>query len=430
MNFEDIDIGSLRNQKVPYPIIDSIVLNDADQKISLDIQWSLYAPLVDSGKDIFDSYKQLLTTKVTLFTFDISPMLNAPDFAASTNGPFIKLDSTFEQMFKMFLGMTYKNNTKTTVAPQVLVGNTETLDDKKATLFSFGGEKIRKFGYKASFSDMKPHHGWVVDPKTGKLSAPNFGEPLGGPDRIVDLMGVIEISADFSKGNLPFAITKAKKCPFKETSKKWCKPSELVPDPPTLNYAFPFVIAKNGDANFAYQTLQTTAQKIWTGPFTVTEENDIETITKLPIDKQDPDLSFVTITDPNVISNFVGTHTGDFFQFDFNKPEFSQKAPAAFKGYAGAVGTAMSFAADGTTALVDYFDSQKVEKIESPLSEMFFWDDEDPNTLNLAFEFDVSKFMNSSAFDYQNTQLQFYADNIKRLSLFVIEPRVLYLLQL
>ena len=71
MKFQDFDIGSLEFQKVPYPLIESVVLNDQDG-ISVEIRYSFYAPVDAGGKDIFDSYKNLISTNAILYTYDAS----------------------------------------------------------------------------------------------------------------------------------------------------------------------------------------------------------------------------------------------------------------------------------------------------------------------------------------------------------------------
>ena len=360
MNFEDFDVGSLQNQKVPYPIIESIVLNDQDG-ISLDIRWSIYAPVV-GDKDIFDSYKSILSTQVVLFTRDISKetihWLNEKKL--TQQGPFLKTSMTPPKIQNYYGGE---------LGVSKLYSSDFPFDG--FTVFESTEGNIRKYSFEDSFGYLK------ATDKNGKKIA---------DDRIIDLMGFIQVTADFGKGNLPFPVKAS-----------------------ALSYALPFVIAKGGTVDFTYQALQTNENEIWAGPFSVspaTALDPVETITKIPVDDRDPNLSFVTITDPTVVTNFVGMKTGDFFQLDFNSGVFGKKLASKEE--------AVKFA---SVNLKDYFSSNKLEKIESPIGEMYYWGDVAPNSINLAFQFNIGKFMNSSAFKFTNTGINTYSGNIKALTI-------------
>ena len=469
MNIEDIDVRSLLDQKVPYPFIESVVLNDKDG-ISLDMRYAFYAPITTGDKDIFDSYKNLIWTDMTLFTFDISepippPMLPNVDFISylenspnvnkqnrlEDKGPFYKSSKAVYDILNSVLGISHTNPSIDTGPPGKSLVHADT------SIFYLKGIQVRKYSYEAQFTNLK-----ATEP---------FGKVIAG-DRVINLMGFIEVMADF-KDNLPFAISGGN----------------------TINYSFPFVIAKNGVVNFTYQALQTSNNEIWVGPFsvekqetppkgnttlerghthyyTVDDDGDGETekhyatpdswhvhkitnrivadsdvfvkggpsigkknhshqliadqIKKLPVDSEDhyPYLLPVVISDPAVVSSFVGLTTGDYFDLDFNQPLLTKwdkknkkwvtttENPATGEAY-----TAKDISKTTTLNLEAYFEPNKLEKIESPLSEMFFWDDIEPNTFNTAFIFNTTKFMNSSAFAFTGTKLNIYSDNIKSMQL-------------
>ena len=66
MNLDDLNKESLGLQKIPFPVIESIVLND-DDGISLDMRWSIYAP-VTNGKDPFESYRDFIKISAVIMT--------------------------------------------------------------------------------------------------------------------------------------------------------------------------------------------------------------------------------------------------------------------------------------------------------------------------------------------------------------------------
>jgi hypothetical protein len=402
MKLENLDFGSLQSQKVPYPFIESVVLNDQGG-ISLDIQWCYYAPIVSGDKDIFDAYRSMLSTQLLIYTCDIGDsiqwLLEAEKI--KIQGPFLKPDMSLHTL----LGAVGKE-----VCPAPVKLAKGAFLPASATVYTApDGTAIRKYSYTQTFKNIKATN------KKGQVVA---------IDRVINLMGFVEVSADFGKVGLPFG-----------------KKNKSV-----LRYAYPFIIAKDGVVDFTYQAIQTTNSQLWVGGFSESNEEDEQgktfgadrgLLTKLPKDLSDPNLSYVTISDPSVVTNFIGLTTGDYFQMDFSKSEFTQTVG----GHSKLLQVGAGLKADGTVAttksgeevsyaqaqkgalkiatitLEKFFAADKLKKIESPISQMFFWDDTDPATINLAFTFSLTKFMNSGAFKFQNTGLNVYEDNIKEISL-------------
>jgi|10_taG_2_1085330.scaffolds.fasta_scaffold00133_6 hypothetical protein len=450
MYFDDIDIGSLHIQKVPYPLIESVVLNDQDG-ISVEMRYCFYAPVDAEGKDIFDSYKPLLSTNVALYTYDASQDIkdaleagvpfgsNTAGATISDEGPFVKMNKDGVEYFLPKRG----KDSQHASSPQMFT---------QSTLYEYGGQQYRKFTYTVEFKNLKAmefHPVTDIDPTPGD---PTFI----ADDRIVDLMGFIQVSANLANGALPFAAQAS-----------------------AIAYAFPFVIAKGGIVDFKYQILQTNDGKMWTGPYsavtleevpkggitsldwqhthhyTVNEFGDgvsdvssnyayiqdqnwygvihhshdivdydvkpasktgiasethihklpdpglgTEILTKLPVPENDPGLTSAVVSDPAALSNFVGFGKGDIFDLGENQDIVSNLLTA-------------NKIAD--MSFKDYFDSHKLEAMESPFSQIFFWDDTAPTTMNLAFMFDMGKFM-KTALSFNNGS-NAYGLNIKSMSL-------------
>jgi hypothetical protein len=345
MNFEDFDINSLTKQKIPFPVITSILLDDKD-KISANINWSFFEPL-EGGKGIFDSYKSVLTTTVHFFT-DTSVAENilsvAPDL--KKQGAFIESTKPLKTVFG---------------SDAISLSTSLPFSTDFVKPFQTEGIEFNRYDY--------------------GVSLPNL------TDRLTDLYGLIEVIADFS--NAPFGSFKGQ-----------------------ISYSLPFTIAKGGIVNFTFQALQTENQEIWAGPFKVNTDPTVQ-IVKQPLDTESPNLSLVTVTDPNVVSNFVGTTKSDAFQLDFNQGDFYTIDQQGNAINAKTFGEAQKFASASPTR---YFDDLKLEKLESPLGELFYWDCLETNSVNLAFEFNLTKFLNSSAFNFQNTN-NVYQGQIKSFTL-------------
>ena len=442
MYFEDIDIGSLHDQKVPYPFIEAVVLNDQGG-ISVEMRYCFYAPVNADGKDIFDSYKHLLSTNVILYTYDASQNIKTAltttysDKTISDEGPFIKMDAK---------GADWYFN------PGEDSQHVSELEDfTQSVLYQYEGQKYRKFIYTVNFKNLKAmefHPPTKLDPNPGDNT-------FIADDRIVDLMGFIQVSADLGAGSTPFAIKS-----------------------PRIAYAFPFVIAKGGIVDFKYQVLQTDQSKMWAGPYSAETVEEIpkvastsldqqhtheytidefgngisdlyfnlistdpesgenigtthshningyeikpasmtgvasethvhqlpqfgsEIITKIPADENNSNLTSVVVSDPIALSNFVGFSKADIFELGDNKKVVKN----------------LQFASKlASTSFENYFDSRKLEAMTSPFSEIFFWDDTEPSVMNLAFMFDIGKFM-QTAMDFNNGS-NAYGLNIKSMSL-------------
>ena len=482
MYFDDIDIGSLHIQKVPYPLIESVVLNDQDG-ISVEMRYCFYAPVDAEGKDIFDSYKHLLSTNVALYTYDASEDITDALEAGvqylghwgssvglggiiSDEGPFVKMNKDGVKYFLPKRGEDSQH-----ASPHQMF--------TQSTLYEYGGQQYRKFTYTVEFKNLKAmeynapsklihYEGkdeeepeYQLNPNTDKyekIKKKPVPNSFIADDRVVDLMGFIQVSANLANGALPFAAQAS-----------------------AIAYAFPFVIAKGGIVDFKYQILQTNDGKMWTGPYadvgqlspisyatanenpaappesgltslvanhthdyTIDEfgngladsglmpiynphsddtewaqhtheiKNYIletmdghthelpttEILTKLPVPENDPGLTSAVVSDPAALSNFVGFGKGDIFDLGENQDIVSNLLTA-------------NKIAD--MSFKDYFDSHKLEAMESPFSQIFFWDDTAPTTMNLAFMFDMGKFM-KTALSFNNGS-NAYGLNIKSMSL-------------
>jgi len=370
MNFDDLNKESLGLQKIPFPVIESIVLND-DDGISLDMRWSIYAP-VTNGKDIFQNYNDILTISAVIMTRDTTEETNK-----ALESSKIKVKGAFLDFGQMNLGTSYEvyggfywiNNK---LLESNRFGSPYSFKPEDATMIpspEFG--QIRKYQFSQTFKNLKMTE--VINPKKPIL-APNNIRVLAD-DRIINLNGFIEISADFSKATLPFPVGKSR-----------------------LTYAFPFTIAENGEINFSYLAPLTNQQEIWLGPIEAGTDEDGEVIIrKLPVRFEDPDLQLVRVQDPTAVSSFVGVKTGGYFQLDLDKKTLEQ----------------VNYTKNFSTNLADYFSSKKLDKINSPVSPVWCWGTNKKNSVNFAFEFDIKKFMNGDAFQYSGMGINVYEDNIK-----------------
>ena len=164
MNFEDFDINSLTKQKIPFPVITSILLDDKD-KISANINWSFFEPL-EGGKGIFDSYKSVLTTTVHFFT-DTSVaekiLSAAPDL--KKQGAFIESTKPLKTVFG---------------SDAISLSTSLPFSTDFVKPFQTEGIEFNRYDY--------------------GVSLPNL------TDRLTDLYGLIEVIADFS--NAPFGSFK------------------------------------------------------------------------------------------------------------------------------------------------------------------------------------------------------------------------------
>ena len=384
MNFEDLNKESLGLQKIPFPVIESIVLNDEDG-ISLDIRYSIYAPVLN-GKDVFEQYKDFLTVFPVIMTRDVSDeTLQALSTGEiKKKGAFLNLEGKSLITSPAYGGFVFFNSS---LVESNRFGDPGFFKPDEALLFSTPelGE-VRKYQFSSTFKNLK----MTERQSLNSPAAAQGNIKVIADDRIIDLSGFIEITADLTKVSLPFP-TKASK----------------------LTYAFPFTIARNGEVNFTFQALQTNQQEIWAGAFTteVDEDTGETTIKKLPLDEEDPNLQFVAIQDPSIISNFVGVNSGKYFQIDLQEGQLS------VQGAFDKLGNQLLYSRKFATALGDYFGSKKLEKIASPVSPVFCWGTNKKNSVNLAFEFDVKKFLNGDAFQYSGMAINAYEDNIKSIEI-------------
>tara|TARA_R100001509_G_scaffold134931_1_gene88654 strand:+ start:2118 stop:5867 length:3750 start_codon:yes stop_codon:yes gene_type:complete len=385
MNFEDLNKESLGLQKIPFPVIESIVLNDEDG-ISLDIRYSIYAPVLN-GKDVFEQYKDFLTVFPVIMTRDVSDeTLQALSTGEiKKKGAFLNLEGKSLITSPVYGGFSFFNPS---LVESNRFGDPGFFKPDEALLFSTPelGE-VRKYQFSSTFKNLKMTERQVFLDDRGKVQT---NIKVIADDRIIDLSGFIEITADLTKVSLPFP-TKASK----------------------LTYAFPFTIARNGEVNFTFQALQTNQQEIWAGAFTTEFDEDTgeTTIKKLPLDEEDPNLQFVAIQDSSIISNFVGVNSGKYFQIDL------EEGPLSVQGAFDKLGNQLLYSRKFATALGDYFSSKKLEKIASPVSPVFSWGTNKKNSVNLAFEFDVKKFLNGDAFQYSGMAINAYEDNIKSIEI-------------
>ena len=384
MNLDDLNKESLGLQKIPFPVIESIVLND-DDGISLDMRWSIYAP-VTNGKDPFESYRDFITISAVIMTRDVTEETNKAleNSKIKAKGAFLDLGQmSLPTSFEVYGGFYWLNNQ---LLESNRFGSPYSFNPDTAVMISspeFG--QIRKYQFSQTFKDLKMTE--VIDPKKPPSASNNIR--VLADDRIINLSGFIEITADLTKVSLPFP-TKASK----------------------LTYAFPFTIAQEGEIGFSYLAVQTNQQEIWAGPIdTQVEESGEILVKKLPLRLEDPNLQFVNVEDPTVVSSFVGVKTGGYFQLDLDQ------GPLSVQGAFDKLGNQLLWSRKFANSFGDYFSSKKLDKINSPVSPVWCWGTNKKNSVNLAFEFDIKKFMNGDAFQYSGMGINVYEDNLKSLTI-------------
>ena len=193
MNFEDLNKESLGLQKIPFPVIESIVLNDEDG-ISLDIRYSIYAPVLN-GKDVFEQYKDFLTVFPVIMTRDVSDeTLQALSTGEiKKKGAFLNLEGKSLITSPAYGGFVFFNSS---LVESNRFGDPGFFKPDEALLFSTPelGE-VRKYQFSSTFKNLK----MTERQSLNSPAAAQGNIKVIADDRIIDLSGFIEITADLTK---------------------------------------------------------------------------------------------------------------------------------------------------------------------------------------------------------------------------------------